>query len=118
MNTLIYDIHSDEIKRPIWLLTPLHEATQAENKLYIDVLNYNSEFIGDYIDDSMGCSISLPELTTGRKYEEIGIDLLMVKQRVGSVIDEIDHFIILVSDIIQIQSNSRYLFGDRPKFII
>jgi hypothetical protein len=118
MNTLIYDIHSDEIKRPIWLLSPLHEATQAENKLYIDVLNYNSEFIGDYIDDSMGCSVSLTELTTGRKYEEIGIDLLMVKQRIDPALEEIDHFVMLVADIILIQSNSRYLFGDRPKFII
>ncbi|UAK17602.1 hypothetical protein [Sporolactobacillus terrae] len=118
MNTLIYDIGSDDVKRPIWLKVPLREATQVENKLYIDALNYDSIFIGEYIDDSIGCSISLAELTTGRRYEEIGIDLLMVKQRIGSVIEEIDHFIILVADVIQIQSNSCYLFDDIPKLII
>jgi hypothetical protein len=118
MNTLIYDVHSDEIKRPVWLVAPLQEASESENKLYIDVLNYSSVFVGDFINDSMGCSVSLAELTTGREYEEIGIDLLMIKQRIGPAIEEIDHFVILVADIIQIQSNSRYLFGDIPRFVI
>lgn len=117
MNQLIYDIHSDDCKKPVWLIAPLREAPIHNNKVYINVLDYQSVYVGDFINDSMGCTVSNSELTTGRKYEEIGIDLLMVKQRIRPNFEEIDHFVILISDIIEIQSNSRYLFGDRPIFL-
>ena len=100
MNKLIYDYEPGGAKRYIWLVVPF-SAVQYKNcrSFYTDITKYKIEYVSDFIDDCQSCTVVLNELTSGRDEYELGVDLELLRRRIGDALDGIEQFIILAADV-------------------
>nr|DAL87921.1 MAG TPA: hypothetical protein [Caudoviricetes sp.] len=100
MNKLIYDYDPDGAKRYIWLVVPF-SATQYKScrSFYTDITKYETEYVSDFMDGYQSCTVVLNELTSGRDEYELGVDLELIRRRIGDALDGIEQFIILAADV-------------------
>lgn len=100
MNKLVYDYNPDGTTRPMWFVTNIETPISVSSKkYYIDLAHYDSIFVGDLVDDLEGCTITMNELTTGRTDNEVGIDLELLRRRIGAALDDVERFVLLAADV-------------------